>query len=139
MKVYNEFWEWIQGVEWLNIIITGAKMIIILLLAFIILTVLKKILRKTLEKNSALQENRRAVTMTSILYSISKYIIYFIAVMVVFSMMGIDIAPVLASAGVLGLAVGFGAQNLVKDTISGFFIIFDNYFSVGDYIKTCGV
>ena len=47
----------------------------------------------------------------------------------------IDVKGLLAGAGVLGLAVGFGAQSLVKDVITGFFIIFEDQFSVGDYVK----
>ncbi|WP_347861824.1 mechanosensitive ion channel family protein [Salimicrobium sp. PL1-032A] len=51
----------------------------------------------------------------------------------------IDIGALLAGAGIAGLAIGFGAQNLVRDVISGFFIIFEDQFSVGDYIATAGV
>src|SRR5690625_7951565 len=51
----------------------------------------------------------------------------------------IQIGPLLAGAGIAGLAIGFGAQNLVKDIISGFFIVFEDQFGVGDYVSFAGV
>ncbi|MEJ2699837.1 MAG: mechanosensitive ion channel [Desulfuromonadales bacterium] len=61
------------------------------------------------------------------------YLVVWITVgMVILKEIGVDIAPILASAGILGLAVGFGAQNLVRDVISGFFFILENQVRVGD-------
>ncbi len=133
------FWDWWQKVEWLQVGGVILKILIVVVAASLLLKLVRKLLGRILERNNRLADNRRTATMSSLLYSIGKYVVYFIAGMVVLSLLGINIGPVLASAGVLGLAVGFGAQNLVKDTISGFFIIFDNYFSVGDYITTGGV
>ncbi|MDV2887601.1 mechanosensitive ion channel, partial [Alkalihalophilus pseudofirmus] len=62
-------------------------------------------------------------------------VVYFIALMMVLSVFGIDAKALIAGAGVVGLAVGFGALSLVKDVISGFFIIFEDQFSVGDHIR----
>ena len=55
-----------------------------------------------------------------------------------FSLWGVDIAPLLAGAGVVGLAIGFGSQALVKDIVTGFFILFENQFNVGDTIEASG-
>ena len=60
-----------------------------------------------------------------------------IAVLLTFNVF-IDIGPILAGAGILGLAVSFGAQSLVKDVISGFFILFENQFAIGDVIEVAG-
>ncbi|WP_153944936.1 mechanosensitive ion channel family protein, partial [Acinetobacter baumannii] len=73
-------------------------------------------------------------TMRTLINNVIKYTIYFIAFLNVFTFLGYDPKPLLASAGVLGLAIGFGAQNLVRDVITGFFIIFEDQFAVGDVI-----
>ncbi len=76
----------------------------------------------------------RQKTLLPLVLSVERYVIYFLALMIVLKELGIDTTAVLASAGVLGLAVGFGAQNTVKDFISGFFLIFDGLVLVGDVI-----
>ena len=63
-----------------------------------------------------------------------QYLVYFCAAIIVLKQLGVDPGPVLAGAGILGLAVGLGAQNLVNDLVSGFFILFEDYYLVGDYI-----
>jgi small conductance mechanosensitive channel len=84
-------------------------------------------------------EEKKAKTMASLLKSIIRYIIYFLTIMIVLDLLDIQTAPILASAGIIGLAVGFGAQNLVRDVITGFFLIFEDQFSIGDYIAVAGV
>ncbi|MDH3801844.1 MAG: mechanosensitive ion channel family protein, partial [Deltaproteobacteria bacterium] len=61
-----------------------------------------------------------------------------IVTMIVLSEMGIDIGPMIAGAGIVGLAIGFGAQTLVKDIISGVFFLIDDAFRIGDYVETAG-
>lgn len=78
---------------------------------------------------------RREETLERLLESILSYVVYFIAAITILSMLGIDVKAILAGAGIVGVAVGFGAQSLVKDIISGFFIIFEDQFSVGDHIR----
>jgi small-conductance mechanosensitive channel len=78
---------------------------------------------------------RREETLSKLLDSILSYVVYFIAFMMILSVLTIDVKALLAGAGIVGLAVGFGAQNLVKDIISGFFIIFEDQFSVGDHVR----
>ncbi|MDG4656495.1 mechanosensitive ion channel [Ectobacillus antri] len=78
---------------------------------------------------------RREATLTKLCQNIAVYIIYFIAALTALEAMGIDIKALLAGVSIVGLAVGFGAQNLVKDIVTGFFIIFEDQFSVGDLVK----
>jgi small-conductance mechanosensitive channel len=78
---------------------------------------------------------RREETLSKLLDNILSYVVYFIAFMMILSVLGIDVKALIAGAGVVGLAVGFGAQSLVKDVISGFFIIFEDQFSVGDHVR----
>lgn len=80
-------------------------------------------------------EQRRIETLSRLLKSLLSYLLYFIAIVTSLKIFGVPIETVLAGAGILGLAVGFGAQNLVKDIISGFFIIFEDLYAVGEYIK----
>ena len=75
---------------------------------------------------------KRIRTLTGVLWTISCGVLWFVVVLVAFSQLGLNIGPILAGAGVAGLAVGFGAQNLVKDLVSGFFLILENQVRVGD-------
>ena len=77
---------------------------------------------------------QRARTVGSVLRSAATILIFGTAFMMVLSRFGVNLAPVLASAGVLGLAVGFGAQNLVKDFISGIFMLLEDQYGVGDHV-----
>jgi small conductance mechanosensitive channel len=78
---------------------------------------------------------QKTETLRHIIRSICKIILLVILALTISSELGFNIGPVLASAGIVGLAVGFGAQSLVKDVISGFFILFEDQFSIGDVVK----
>ncbi|MFD0826755.1 mechanosensitive ion channel family protein [Neobacillus sp. M.A.Huq-85] len=78
---------------------------------------------------------RREETLSRLLDSVLSYVVYFISFLMILSVLTIDVKALLAGAGIVGLAVGFGAQSLVKDILSGFFIIFEDQFAVGDHIR----
>jgi small-conductance mechanosensitive channel len=80
---------------------------------------------------------RRGKTISQLLRSVGRVVIVVIALLLTFNLF-LDIGPILAGAGILGLAVSFGAQSLVKDVISGFFILFENQFAIGDVIEAAG-
>ena len=80
---------------------------------------------------------RRGQTIAQLLRSVGRVLVLAIAMLLTFNVF-IDIGPILAGAGILGLAVSFGAQSLVKDVISGFFILFENQFAIGDVIEVAG-
>ncbi len=88
------------------------------------------------EATGAVPERRRqrAEALGSVLRSISSATIFVVAVMLVLSELGINLAPLLASAGIAGLAIGFGAQNLVKDFIAGLFMLLEDQYGVGDNV-----
>ncbi|QUW23989.1 mechanosensitive ion channel family protein [Sporosarcina sp. Marseille-Q4063] len=103
----------------------------------IVVAIGKMIIRRmfTLKIKTPLRPSeRREKTLLKLLENTLAYVVYFSAILAILSEF-MDISGLLASAGVLGLAVGFGAQSLVKDIISGFFIIFEDQFSVGDYVE----
>ncbi len=75
---------------------------------------------------------KRIRTLTGVLWTISCGLLWFVVVLVTFSQIGFNIGPLLAGAGIAGLAVGFGAQNLVRDLVSGFFLLLENQIRIGD-------
>lgn len=80
-------------------------------------------------------EDQKGQTLVPLLESISQYVLYFGSVLMMLRVFEIDTTPILAGAGVIGLAVGLGAQNLVADVVAGFFILFENQFLVGDFVQ----
>jgi small conductance mechanosensitive channel len=87
-----------------------------------------------LEDDSGPVDQKRK-TLVPLLGSVSQYVLYFGSVLMMLSVLGVPTAPIMAGAGIVGLAVGLGAQSLVTDVVSGFFILFEDQFLVGDYVK----
>lgn len=81
-----------------------------------------------------LLEEKRARTLSALLKTILRYTVYFLAAILILQEFSIDTTSIIAGASIIGLAVGVGAQGLVKDFITGFFIIFEDQYAVGDYI-----
>jgi small conductance mechanosensitive channel len=78
---------------------------------------------------------QRALTLGPLMKSVARYLLAFVALMVILREAGIDIQAILVSAGVIGLAIGLGAQSLIKDVITGFFLLFEGLIAVGDTIE----
>lgn len=78
-------------------------------------------------------------TLVGVINGIGIFVIVFIAVMQILPIFGVNMGPLLASAGVAGIAIGFGAQSLVHDVVNGFFILVENQYSVGDVVSIAGV
>lgn len=115
----------------------------IIVSAWFVYVVLARVVKAAAESASARIEHkeRQQQVRTFILLgeSIVKYLIIFVAGLSLLGQFDVDLRPVLAGAGVLGLAVGFGAQNLVRDVISGFFIMLEGQYSIGDQVEIDGV
>lgn len=123
---------------WINLGTIFLKIIFIIILAAIVVKIGKIIIRQLFlvrMKTPLRYSERRQNTMLKLLENVNAYVVYFAAILAVLSAITIDVTGLLAGAGVLGLAIGFGAQNLVRDVITGFFIIFEDQFSVGDYVR----
>ncbi|CAM3630622.1 mechanosensitive ion channel family protein [Marinicrinis lubricantis] len=123
---------------WLTFGAVLFKIIIILVLARIVVKVSHRAVNHMMqerERNPLKFSARRSQTIGRLINNVISYIVNFIALMLVLSQLGFELMPLLAGAGVLGLAIGFGAQNLVKDVITGFFIIFEDQFGVGDTVQ----
>lgn len=117
------------------------KLIIVLIyviVAFIVVRILNKVIAQFFKVNNRSGKTNRAKrskTLITLVQNVVGYIVWFITLTTVLSKFGISVESILAGAGVVGLAIGFGAQTLVKDVITGFFIIFENQFDVGDYVS----
>ncbi|MEH7303870.1 mechanosensitive ion channel family protein [Neobacillus drentensis] len=123
---------------WLNLGEALLKIIAILIITNILIRIGKLMIHnifKIRNLSPLSTSERREETLSKLLDNILSYVVYFIAFMMILSVLGIDVKALIAGAGVVGLAVGFGAQSLVKDVISGFFIIFEDQFSVGDHVR----
>ncbi|MBD2502404.1 mechanosensitive ion channel family protein [Anabaena azotica] len=88
---------------------------------------------KTTDVNDSKRQKR--LTLIPLMRSFAKYFVYFTATVTILKLIGIDPAPILAGAGIVGIAVGLGAQNLINDVVCGFLILFENYYLVGDYVE----
>jgi small conductance mechanosensitive channel len=97
--------------------------------------VTSRLQEKWLSNALALEAHKRSETLAGIVYTFLKISIVVVAFMMVLSNMGINLGPLLATAGLGGLAIGFGAQTIVKDVLSGFFLILEDQIRVGDIIK----
>jgi len=107
-------------------------------IAFISTSILKRIFSIILFGAKKIQNEKlikKTKTLKAFIDSLIYVGVYFIAVFFILEKWGVNMTPFLTGAGILGLTFSFGAQSLAKDLISGFFIIFDNQFEVGDYIK----
>ncbi len=85
------------------------------------------------------EAQKRAHTLTHIMWHVVRITIAVVAVIMVLGQLGLQIGPILAGVGIVGLAVGFGAQSLVKDVISGFFLLLENHYRVGDWVEVGSV
>jgi len=104
--------------------------------------IVTQIVRRSIHRDnytSAREEKLREDTIIGLFSAVLRVGIILIAVMVLLSELGLEIGPLLAGAGVAGFAIGFGAQNLIKDFIAGVFIVFENQYRVGDVVELNGV
>ncbi|QMV42178.1 mechanosensitive ion channel family protein [Cohnella cholangitidis] len=139
-KFIDRITEMLQDTEmWTNAAMVLLRVILIILISRIVLVIVNRFIdHVTNEKKSKRLKlrTRRVQTMGRLLKNAASYVFNFIAILLILGEFHIQLAPLLAGAGVIGLAIGFGAQSLVKDVITGFFIILEDQFAVGDVIQT---
>ena len=135
------FLQQFQEINWEMVIVTCTRIGVVLFLAWLCMVVLKKVLSnlegRLLEQSKTDDEPpsesvKRVETLIRLIRQAAFIVLWVTTLLILLKEIGVDIAPVLASAGIVGLAVGFGAQNLVRDFISGFFFILENQIRVGD-------
>lgn len=136
-NLFAQFTTWFTG--------SGYKILIIVVGAFLIVRVAEMVtirLLTSIKKHKRRRDEEEFLKRVDTLRYVIRYVfnisILLIAVAMILKEIGVDIRPILAAAGVLGIAVGFGAQSLVKDIISGFFILLENQIRVGDVVQVAG-
>ncbi len=140
----EQFAKWSEHlIPWL--LSHGVKIVIIVVGTWVLIRILRKILEKAVRVAivpgkyvSKTAEKKREDTLIRIFSGITEVTLITIGALMVLSEMGLMIGPILAGAGIVGLAVGFGGQYLIKDIISGLFIIIENQYRVGDVVNFDG-
>ena len=121
----NQIQEWFQDPVFLTILIVAVALILILILKLISIKMKKG-------------KNKRGFTIIKLLESIGKYLIIIISVFSIFSIWGVDVTAALAGVGILGLIIGLGAQDLIKDLLAGIGIVFDNQYEIDEVVEVNG-
>lgn len=133
--------KFLSQVSWESLLFSALRILLFLVIVWLVVlgvkTGLKRLERFLIyrgqeEGEPPSESEKRAETLVRLLRQAVVIMIWVVAGLVVLRELGVEIGPILASAGILGLAVGFGAQNLVRDVISGFFLILENQVRVGD-------
>jgi len=130
----------------LSALATGAvKVLIIVLFTVVMLWILKRAIRRIitaripkLREESQEQLSMRSETLAGVIARTVSFIVWIVVFMMILSVLGINIAPILAAVGLAGLAVGFAAQNIIRDYFHGFFIIMEDWFRVGEVATIAG-
>ena len=118
------------------------RIVLIVILTFILLRIGTILTTRTAvllgRRGADIEYQKRSGTLSGVMHWVLRVVILAVAAFMLLAELGVDLAPVLATAGVVGLAVGFGAQNLVQDVISGFFILLEDQIRVGDVVQIAG-
>jgi moderate conductance mechanosensitive channel len=119
------------------------KIVFVVLVSFVLIRILRLITGKVTalhaRKLPSSLSAQKIRTLASVITSVGVLVILFVATLEVLSLLGLNLGPLLASAGIAGLAIGFGAQTLVHDFINGFFILLENQYDLGDVVRLAGV
>ncbi|MGV2887474.1 mechanosensitive ion channel family protein [Paenibacillus taichungensis] len=136
----DKLWDKVADADmWFNILFSSIRIIIIFIITRIVIKIVSRIIDRTMarKQEGKIRVNpRRFITVGELMKNATSITCNFIMILLLLSEINVKVGPLLASAGVLGLAIGFGAQGLVKDVITGFFIILEDQFAVGDVIQT---
>jgi small-conductance mechanosensitive channel len=139
MKDDIKLMQWFEKVDWIQ---AGARVAVILIITFVLVFIARRLIGG-LEKFTALhahdiEAKRRAATVSNVLRKLATTIIAALATLAILNALGISIMPFLATAGVAGIAIAFGAQSLVKDFFRGFFLLAGNQIRQGDVVEIAG-
>jgi small conductance mechanosensitive channel len=131
-------------IRWQPVVQRAGQVLLVLFLAWLTVRIARRALPRAVARLSdasgdPARAEARTRTLTGQLQSVVTVVVYGLAGFTALGQVGIALGPLLAGAGVLGLAVGFGAQQLVRDVISGFFVLVEDQYAVGDSITAAGV
>jgi len=141
----SEFWhnlKIIDSINWLSVGATAIRVVVIFALAYGLTRLFRRLLslfrRRITSHMDDVEQVRRVETLARVFRYVTTVLVSLIAGMLILSEIGVSIAPILGAAGVVGLAVGFGAQSLIKDYFTGFFLLLENQIRQGDVVDAGG-
>ena len=139
MHAFRSFFSIVLNASWAWLLTSGVRILFVLAASYVLLRMVRLLTDKL---NVMLQgftlsveRQKRAYTLSHIVRVIATTVLFVVSAMLILSEVGLNLAPILAAAGIGGLAIGFGAQNLVRDVITGFFILLEDHVRVGDVVK----
>lgn len=125
--------------SWVWLLTSGLRIVFILVSSYALLRIVRLLARKLSDMlqglTQSVERQKRADTLSHIVRTVATTILIVVTTMLILAEVGVNLAPILAAAGVGGLAIGFGAQNLVRDVITGFFMLLEDHIRVGDVVK----
>lgn len=136
-----------RTIDWGPFLLTSLRILLILTLIralrLLLRSGLRRLERRLIERdhsegNLTAESTKRVGTLVKLLFQGATVLIWVTGILVVLREVGVEIGPILASAGIAGVALGFGAQNLVRDLIAGFFMLLENQVRVGDVVSVNG-
>ena len=130
-EMVREAWHWLMssGVQ------IGITLLLSLVAALVVGIILGRVQKLVSKRLTDIEGQKRVNTLFGLMKKIARFTIFILAFLIILSELGVDMGPLLATAGVLALAVSFGAQSLVKDVISGFFLLAEDQIRVGDIVQ----
>jgi moderate conductance mechanosensitive channel len=144
--VFLEKWEkWMGKINWVELLLDAgiwtAKFLLIIFMFIIIRSIGRRVINRMFERAASHRKmsSGRIITLQKLVVNLFSYVLIFIFAGIVFKQFGLEIGTLIAGAGVVGLAIGFGAQGLVSDVVTGFFILLEKQMEVGDYVTIGGV
>jgi len=118
-----------------NIFFSVLVIVVSFLTLFLVQSLIKRYVRHAESKQKQLT---RFKTLSRLLFSLLRYTIFIIAVLIILSIWGVDVIPAIVGLGIIGLVIGLGAQRMIQDMIAGFFIVFENHYDIGDVVEVKG-
>lgn len=144
--VFLEKWQkWLEKINWAEIMLaTGlwaAKFLLIIVMFLVIRSIGRRVINRMFDKAATHRKmsSGRIITLQKLVVNLFSYVLIFVFAGIIFKQFGLEIGTLIAGAGVVGLAIGFGAQGLVSDVVTGFFILLEKQMEVGDYVTIGGV
>ncbi|MGA4721254.1 mechanosensitive ion channel family protein [Fictibacillus nanhaiensis] len=141
-----EKWQkWLEKINWAEIMLaTGlwaVKFLLIIVMFVVIRSIGRRVINRMFDKAATHRKmsSGRIITLQKLVVNLFSYVLIFVFAGIIFKQFGLEIGTLIAGAGVVGLAIGFGAQGLVSDVVTGFFILLEKQMEVGDYVTIGGV
>lgn len=141
-----ERWQkWVEKINWAELMLSAGlwatKFLLIIVMFIVIRSIGRRVINRMFDKAASHRKmsTGRIITLQKLVVNLFSYVLIFVFAGIVFKQFGLEIGTLIAGAGVVGLAIGFGAQGLVSDVVTGFFILLEKQMEVGDYVTIGGV